>query len=877
MLQSIALLSELRLLRLYSKTTTPIVKLENPLIQGYFQPGNTIDRQWCHRFMMGEQRDANPEISLICAHFFDASRHIPATIQHVSKSDCLWETICTFVSIDPMLDIYIQNISYFSPLAEVKSPILHFLTKCIPVRCQTRTEFTMLRKLLVRAWCRKRRKKDKHKHKHSELQYDLQYDDSVFRLLKRMVLCVLLGNYAHCDPATRPTADVRLRLYEIFTNRRYERWIIRLFYHCEKLVTFAARTCIITSIEHNPSLSRVVSDMLKLPLFKQIVEEVVGRIRLYFQSNLCTPNTALYHSFDHLPDRPAQPQHYWVCNISRCRTTPCPHVDKMTGTIRQSHKVLKKDKKRLRLTKDEELRRADALAMAEDEVLKSKRRGRLAQEEIDVDKMADIESGWSWKYNSSPVYEEMKGLVAGVETQISNEVSFERPRADFALLIAPLRSSAPLIRYREEEEDAEEVVVKMETEEEEEEEEEEGDATETKEEATQRKKEEKEERMDNEDLSTYGVTFARGAPNPYLPQWQMDALCDIVEHSGPVGHRHHAIHRVVPFFVCFGVLPIVVQHIQSLFAHYCEDTMRAQTIIKQLKQLRIHQPQAYNLLHISIQLIKKCEKRFRLWGLPHYITEAQIDTLSNESGQIFDNDVAFVFCDICGHIYSNIRDANSAYTNTYSHGMREPSVDFLTGKIYCGRKRKTYAGRCGEQELARIPMIGEVLYFRLKTLMICPQLNCHMLMAFDSKQKTPIVWNERGPACQACSVKLGKPMLAYQQLRETYQSKDADIECVLCYGEEMKDRLIKTPYKRARIYPGGMHLCPTHHSDDLVNEINHFYTFNQNETTEERTRNTQAILRIMHTHRDTQVESHTQQAKAIQRIIDAQNRRLQVR
>jgi hypothetical protein len=822
------------LLRTFSGTVLQLIRVkiegEEEKEEKTQQP--VIDRQWCEDLI--NSKDIPPTIALTCAHLLDATRHIDRSrldSRFINWDQCRWDLVATSVSLDPRFDIYIHNAPYYSGLAEVKSALIRFFGKCIPVRCQCRVFPSIIRRALVRVWFTKVKR----------VKYP-RFDDTVLQALKKIVLVALLGNYPHCTPGTRPTVYTRLFLYTIFTEKRYERWVVRLFHQCVTLVTLCVRTLMIISYDHNSALYSVLHrkrqsgdrGLFDIQRFKEIVESGMVALRAKFEQDLCKPHTALHQSFAGLPECPAHPSLYWVCDQKGCTAMPCDHVIATYGKLKKSIRVKQEKRraaKRRKLNGKEEEKEDDE----EDEENELKQ----DEEHVSEDIINDQLSGWSWQPHGA--HKEINEVVKDVDKLIGKHTSYERSHADFSPLIVPLQKGNPLIPLPPTE-PAKHGMNNSDRQEE---------ATENKRETVDLTQHEQSTQKDCESRTEYENIQRIGSYErlnllPFLPLHQISALIDIVESCGPIGYGGNALPRIVQFFPCFQIPDDTVERIQRWFTNYRHDSECVEKLKEKMMSLRIRHPHAYNLLHISVKLLKECEKRMKVWDLPHHIAVAQLEVLMDENHQIHDDEfgLAFVFCDVCLHIYSNLRDPNSPYKNNYRYGLREAPIDCVTGKVYCQRGKFNHRGRCGDREMARIPMIGRALHFQYKTILTCGQVGCGVLMVLDSKQKTYCLVNERGPACTNCSKKLDQRVQGVQQLEEMYRSKQARIDCMLCCAQ------MANPYRNAHIYPFDIHLCELHHNSDMQREVNKYMHSHPSTTLQDRKTNESAVRFIINRYKD---------------------------
>jgi hypothetical protein len=201
---------------------------------------------------------------------------------------------------------------------------------------------------------------------------------------------------------------------------------------------------------------------------------------------------------------------------------------------------------------------------------------------------------------------------------------------------------------------------------------------------------------------------------------------------------------------------------------------------------------------------------------PHYVRH-QIQALQQRYGISNPNEIPqecidFVYCPACEKVYSLVRDFGPACASNYAYGLRDAATELSTGKTYCSRKPKggggeglfnnnnnnistmKWRGDCRKQELRRIPLLGRLVKFVNKRILLCCQPGCGMAMVLDTAH---CAYNEYGPACFDCTFKI-------KQAREArFGLEYYSTTCLLCVTE------LKRP-ESTFLYPYGVALCQSH-------------------------------------------------------------------
>lgn len=675
-----------------------------------------------------QEKDPNKYLSM---------RRIP--FAELENDPGCWASVSTDIMLDHSLMVHMCDAAFFSPLTDVAVAILHVITKCVVnARCQCRTFGSMLRQKLVSI---KRERRTRKKGKQPRVE-ETTVETYCLRVCKEMILCALLGNFAHSNPSTRPSSVyIRSFLRKLFTENLYDRWVVRLLQRCPLALVYCVRTTMVSVLEHNPALLRHVYSVMNFPKFREVTETAMDILRVRMAEYILNPMSSLHDSLRTLPSTPCSAVHLYFCGHKTCSI---PGV--------------------------------------------CSRRKTVGNYTVSDDLQREIDSGWVW--TEHPLHTELNMELQPFE-DVMKRFSYRRP-PHVAKLLRPMRSEFKLVPYQR-------VVGSLQ---EEDEDEEEGE-------------EEEEETKEERSIDRY--LFPTSKSSPYLPDSHLLAARAVVAHCGPVGHGN-PFPRVLDFLPCFGVSEECTAELQELFRTYEHHLQPGQQIQRRLWALRNTQPHAYNLIHVFSELLEQAQRRMRMVELPLHILQAQIDALQrsceiSDPTTLLNSSIAFVFCHVCLRIYSHIRDVNSVFSNTYNVGLLDPSVSYVTKKAYCKNHRTNHRGTCGEEELIRIPILGRVLFFGRKIVMICPQKNCGALFALDPKEESYVYSNERGPACPTCSKSRGiqSAETRNKALRALYVEKE--LRCYYC--PERRD-VIKEAWS-AHMYGRDNYLCRKHHNP-LLNE-----------------------------------------------------------
>lgn len=140
-----------------------------------------------------------------------------------------WDVVCNIYTL-PYLRRAVENVSFFTDIAEVKDPVTAILSKILPARCQARKYGTVAEKAFIEslpdtrkyqeittdvAWIEKRYATNPGKFK-DQIRFVRWFRGIRERRLQfqRVFLCSLLGNYEHST--TRLMGEARDIAYKLF-------------------------------------------------------------------------------------------------------------------------------------------------------------------------------------------------------------------------------------------------------------------------------------------------------------------------------------------------------------------------------------------------------------------------------------------------------------------------------------------------------------------------------------------------------------------------------------------------------------------------------------------------------------------------------------
>lgn len=289
--------------------------------------------------------------------------------------------------------------------------------------------------------------------------------------------------------------------------------------------------------------------------------------------------------------------------------------------------------------------------------------------------------------------------------------------------------------------------------------------------------------------------------SPYVPPAQQDALSKMVDRALHVcTSPSQALVVSLDMLQCCGVSPEVTEDVKRVVKDIQTGSVSTKQYTTHLRALQAKFPHAYNLMQALAEIVREKQRIRVVMDLPFHFTRNQIASIRQRFG-LGENSLAlpesaiyFVYCPVCNRVYSLLRDFDSSYVNNYGYGLRDAVVSYETNRLYCCRSKVNHRGSCATQELTRVCLLGKLLYFCGKAILLCPQPGCGMPMVLSSRE---CVWNEHGPSCYDCSFKLRIKRLDY---RIQFMTR-----CARC-GIDL------TRPDGIFLYPHGVSLCHRHHS-----------------------------------------------------------------
>lgn len=293
--------------------------------------------------------------------------------------------------------------------------------------------------------------------------------------------------------------------------------------------------------------------------------------------------------------------------------------------------------------------------------------------------------------------------------------------------------------------------------------------------------------------------------------------------------RTDALREFVPYLRHFGVSPDTIQYTLTLNTPMNEDDVLSDEKLRdRLLYLRANQPHAYNLMQIATRMISDRQRMRSVSVLPLHYWRNQISAIqsrfvrSASSNCILNTMIYFVYCDVCGTVYSLLRDFNSVYKQSYTYGYRDAVVDYDTDDIYCKNKKASHLGKCGSMPLIHVLLLGNVIQYQNKTILLCPQLGCGMPMVLNTIY---CAYNERGVACCDCTRKMFADQHTNRE-KELMSRFVADLEqevsCSLC------DRQLWMP-SHLYWFPHNVIICRGHSNTSTTKRFNQTLTQNEEE------------------------------------------------
>jgi hypothetical protein len=278
----------------------------------------------------------------------------------------------------------------------------------------------------------------------------------------------------------------------------------------------------------------------------------------------------------------------------------------------------------------------------------------------------------------------------------------------------------------------------------------------------------------------------------------------------------------LPWLEHFGVSRAVIDYTLSLnMAVGTDEVLSDEKLRKRLLYLREHQPHAYNLIQVVTRMISDRQRIKTLSTLPLHYWRNQIEAIQGRFGVagtecLLESMIYFVYCEVCGTVYSLLRDFHSVYKQSYTYGYRDAVVDYQTDDIYCKNDKSNHMGTCASAPLTYVLLLGQVIQYQNKTILLCPQLGCGMPMVLDPAY---CAFNERGVACCDCtrSMHINRHLGRDRCSMETYVAPmDNFVTCELCFANLCKP-------SHMYWYPHNVIICKSHSNASIMKRFNDVY------------------------------------------------------
>jgi len=260
----------------------------------------------------------------------------------------------------------------------------------------------------------------------------------------------------------------------------------------------------------------------------------------------------------------------------------------------------------------------------------------------------------------------------------------------------------------------------------------------------------------------------------YIKNHQLKALYEILDRCDIF--KPHALLRFTEWLHFFGIDISIVEFIQTYIKHHQYSTTNTETLRLKFAVLRIFHPHAYNIIQLACEIIKRTQRHWIMFDLPGYLMKNQLNaahsrfaSLNINESSILKSNLEFVYCHVCKMIYSLLRDWKSVYKTSYKLGLRDAVVSYIDDELWCRRSKINWRGNCQKQPLTKLNLLGKILLYQGKLIMLCPQKGCCAPMVIDSIMSA---FNERGIACKDCTEKLQNHSKTYEQLLLKYSCVD---------------------------------------------------------------------------------------------------------
>jgi hypothetical protein len=221
--------------------------------------------------------------SLAATLLGDALRAIPRTADRrfASFSDADWDTIISPYTL-PNLQSHVFMLALCSPISTVlRYTICKILSKTIVQRCMTRKFGSV---------CLTDFRVEKNRDGHT-----VYNGTDVMVQIRQLILCSFLGNYSHCEAASRPMGEVRDFLYSRMFNPLLidvdiVDWFYKFFKQCSHVIVFALRDYLVFAIRDDPSMHEHFSSLINFDngqdSFAAVTTAAMNAVRQFLSQNM---------------------------------------------------------------------------------------------------------------------------------------------------------------------------------------------------------------------------------------------------------------------------------------------------------------------------------------------------------------------------------------------------------------------------------------------------------------------------------------------------------------------------------------------------------------------------------------------------------------
>ncbi len=257
--------------------------------------------------MLRFQSSSSP--SLVCLSKCEADSSYPAvrlldafrdhhSSRLVDPAQGNWDDCVNSYTL-PHLRVQVENASFFTDISDVKDDLISLLSKVLNSRCQARKYGTVAEKKLLlkpaemealdKAHTRNRVSRKGPATRDLKIVRDCNSKLELTGTFIRIILCSLLGNYAHCTK--RLGGSARSHLYGLLFYKglavpsKAFHFFQSLLHRCPVLVKWCLRDYLIAMIYDNPALRSQVEATIRLDDFQRISNQAMECIRDYIQFN----------------------------------------------------------------------------------------------------------------------------------------------------------------------------------------------------------------------------------------------------------------------------------------------------------------------------------------------------------------------------------------------------------------------------------------------------------------------------------------------------------------------------------------------------------------------------------------------------------------